>query len=97
MKKSEYESIIKDLSNPDKVAEAILSLSDKLTQDESEYNTLIDSNNTLKTSNDTLRDTNAKLALRVTSTVENLKENNEQERDYYKELEQDILEGLENG
>lgn len=97
MKKSDYESIIQDLSNPDKVAEAILSLNDKLTQDESEFNMLVCNNNTLKISNDTLRDTNAKLALRVTSTVDTLKKEVEQERDYYKELEQDILEGLENG
>ena len=62
MKLDDYESIIKQVSNPDTLAEGLVNLREQLKTDEVNYNNLV-------TSNNTLRDTNAKLALRITNDV----------------------------
>ena len=62
MKLDAYESIIKQVSNPDTLAEGLVNLREKLKTDEANYKSLVNSNNTL-------RDTNAKLALRITNDV----------------------------
>lgn len=62
MKLDAYESIIKQVSNPDTLAEGLVNLREQLKTDEANYNNLLNSNNTL-------RDTNAKLALRITNDV----------------------------
>lgn len=66
MIKSDYDGIIKQLSNPDTMSEALIQLSEKLKTDEVEFNRLIESNNNL-------RDTNSRLALRLTNNVEPVK------------------------
>lgn len=95
MLKGNYDNIIADLSNPDKMSEALVRLNDQLAQDETDYNNLKYDRDSLKNSNDTLRDTNAKLALRVTQHVDAIKQTVESERDYFKELTTDIFEKLE--
>lgn len=65
MKKADYDGIIALLGNPDTVADGLVQLSEKLTTDENEFNSLNASVNTL-------RDTNAKLALKVTSPAVNV-------------------------
>lgn len=62
MKKSDYEKIIKLISNPDTLAEGLVELDTQLTNDEADYNKISESVNTL-------RDTNARLALRITTPV----------------------------
>lgn len=63
MRANDYDTIIKQISNPDTMSEGLVQLSDKLKNDELEYNKIIESNNNL-------RDTNSKLALRITNGVE---------------------------
>lgn len=81
MKRSDYDDILKSLSEPDKVADAIVLLNEKLTSDEADFNKLVDSNASL-------RDTNAKLALRITTPVE--VEEPKQEVDLFEQLKIDI-------
>lgn len=63
MKKSDYNEIIKKLSNPDTVADAIVELSNQLDVDEKSYNNLIESNNKL-------RDANSQFVLKLTNVVQ---------------------------
>jgi hypothetical protein len=63
MKKSDYNEIIKKLSNPDTVADAIVELSNQLDVDEKSYNNLVESNNKL-------RDANSQFVLKLTNVVQ---------------------------
>lgn len=63
MKKSDYNEIIKKLSNPDTVAEGIVELSNQLDVDEKSYDSLIESNNKL-------RDANSQFVLKLTNVVQ---------------------------
>ena len=63
MKKSDYNEIIKKLSNPDTVAEGIVELSNQLDVDETSYESLIESNNKL-------RDANSQFVLKLTNVVQ---------------------------
>lgn len=63
MKKSDYNEIIKKLSDPNTVADAIIELSNKLDVDEKSYNNLIDANNKL-------RDANSQFVLKLTNVVQ---------------------------
>lgn len=67
MKKADYSNIIKMISNPDTLAEGLVELDSLLDRHEQEYT---DMNNSVNT----LRDTNARLALRITSPVQEVKE-----------------------
>ena len=62
MKRSDYNEIIKKLSDPNTVADAIIELSNQLDVDEKSYNNLVESNNKL-------RDTNMQYVLKLTSVV----------------------------
>lgn len=63
MKKSDYNEIIKKLSDPNTVADAIIELSNQLDVDEKSYNNLVESNNKL-------RDANSQFVLKLTNVVQ---------------------------
>lgn len=63
MKKSDYNEIIKKLSDPNEVANAIIELSNQLDVDEKSYNNLVESNNKL-------RDANSQFVLKLTNVVQ---------------------------
>ena len=65
MKKSDYNDIIKKISNPDTMAEGIVDLTNKLEADESDFTRMQDSVNKL-------RDVNSQLALKVTNVVQDV-------------------------
>jgi len=65
MKKSDYNDIIKKISNPDTMAEGIVELTNKLEADESDFTRMQDSVNKL-------RDVNSQLALKVTNVVQDV-------------------------
>lgn len=62
MQKSDYNEIIKKLSDPNTVADAIIELSNQLDIDEKSYNNLVESNNKL-------RDVNSQYVLKLTNVV----------------------------
>lgn len=63
MKRSDYNEIIKKLSDPNTVADAIVELSNQLDIDEKSYNNLVESNNKL-------RDANSQFVLKLTNVVQ---------------------------
>lgn len=63
MKRSDYNEIIKKLSDPNEVADAIIELSNQLDVDEKSYNSLVESNNKL-------RDINMQYVLKFTNVVQ---------------------------
>ena len=65
MKKSDYNDIIKKISNPDTMAEGIVELTNRLEADESDFTRMQDSVNKL-------RDVNSQLALKVTNVVQDV-------------------------
>ena len=65
MKKSDYNDIIKKISNPDTMAEGIVELTNKLEADENDFTRMQDSVNKL-------RDVNSQLALKVTNVVQDV-------------------------
>lgn len=67
MKKSDYQNIIKMVSNPDTLAEGLVELDSLLDRHEKEYTDLNNSVNTL-------RDANARLALKITNPIPETKE-----------------------
>lgn len=64
MKKAEYDAIIKKLSNPDLLSEGLVELSNKLDEDEKDFDRINESINSL-------RDVNSRLALSITNKVDN--------------------------
>ena len=84
MKKTDYDNIIAMLGNPDTVGEGLISLSNQLEKDESDFNRLNDSVNTL-------RDTNSKLALKITNIVDNTPSEEEILAEKNRQLEEEFL------
>lgn len=84
MKKTDYDNIIEMLGNPDTVGEGLISLSNQLEKDESDFNRLSDSVNTL-------RDTNSKLALKITNIVDDTPSEEEILAEKNKQLEEEFL------
>lgn len=81
MKKSEYDTIIAKITNPDTQAEGLLELNDKLTADENEF-----AENAKSIAD--LRDSNQKLFLRATATPD--------QQDNQEEEQEDTLAKFEN-
>lgn len=79
MEFTEYQSIINDLTDPDKQASAIVRLSDGLKADLAQRDTYKQSADTYKTKNDDLREVNSKLALRITNPDTNTKDEDSEE------------------
>lgn len=84
MKKTDYDGIIAMLGNPDTVGDGLISLSNQLEKDESDFNRLNDSVNTL-------RDTNSKLALKITNIVDDTPSEEEILAEKNKQLEDEFL------
>ena len=83
MRAEDYNNIITKLSNPDSFAEGLTDLSEKLRNDEVDYNKLVDSNNNL-------RDTNSRLALKITNVVDTSKDDIDPEIQRNTELENEF-------
>lgn len=70
MRLEDYQPILADLQNPDKAAAAIVSLKEQIEKDIPVFETLTSTVQNSQSTIDTLRDTNAKLALRITTPVQ---------------------------
>lgn len=84
MKKSDYNDIIKKISNPDTMAEGIVDLTNKLEADESDFTRMQDSVNKL-------RDVNSQLALKVTNVVQDVPNPEDVAKKEADELEAEFL------
>lgn len=84
MKKSDYNDIIKKISNPDTMAEGIVELTNKLEADESDFTRMQDSVNKL-------RDVNSQLALKVTNVVQDVPNPEDEAKKEAENLETEFL------
>lgn len=84
MKRAEYDSIIKKMSNPDTLNEGLIELEDKLNKDQEEFDKISKSNEELKL-------TNSKLYLRISNVVKDKPTEEDLQKKEDEELESKFL------